>query len=114
MTAVRVAVTAGHIAAAGPPPGPDATTEITDSDPVERAIADVTGQKVICDQDSDTIEIATIGQGQTILIVELPPEQKAWIDSWYAGEPVEPFEFDIQLETWLTDFVRIGLTAKER
>lgn len=104
MTAIHVEVKAEHIAAAGKPPGKDAVFEIVDHDPVELAIAEVTGREVLCDQDGDQ-ELATIGQGGNTLVLTLPKEQMAWINRWYAGEPVEPFAFDIEIEAWLVDLV---------
>lgn len=105
MTAIRIHVTAEHIAAAGAPPADDEVRPPDWKDPVERAIAEATGQDVGCDQD-DKIEIATIGSGPTTVVVSLPIEQARWIDSYYRREPVEPFDFDIEIEDWLTALLR--------
>lgn len=65
--AIRIPVTAAHIAAAGsPPPGPVGIDSW--KDPVERALADVTGQAVLLDHDGLAREIATIGPGHTTLV----------------------------------------------
>jgi hypothetical protein len=107
VSAIFVEVTAEHIAAAGQPPADDVFVPIDAlTDPVERAIAALTGQKVICDEDEpEGHEIATIGQGATTLVVDLPPEQFEWINRWYARQPVEPFTFRIEIERWLVDLI---------
>jgi hypothetical protein len=99
---VRIVVTAEDIAAAG-----FRSSHPDDKDPVELAIARLTGESVMCDQDGPDQEIATIGQGGTTLVVELPREQAAWIDRYYRGETVEPFEFEIEIEEWLTRFLEL-------
>lgn len=108
MSAIRVEVTAEDIAACAVVPNIGdgfKSTHPEGKDPVELAIGRVTGQGVGCDQD-ETTDMATIGTGSTILVVNLPPEQFAWIDRYYKGEPVEPFGFDIEIESWLVDLVR--------
>lgn len=107
MSAIRIAVTAEHIAACAlvPDVGDGFKTSHPDQlDPVELAIAEATGQAVICDQDVET-EMATIGSGHNVLVVDLPPEQAEWIDRYYKGEPVEPFDFDIEIEDWLARLI---------
>lgn len=105
--AIRVNVTAEHIAAAGRVPDIGdgfKSSHPEGKDPVELAIADAAGESVICDQDED-LEMATIGQGANTLVVTLPAGQMAWIDRWYRGQPVEPFSFDFELEDWLVALV---------
>lgn len=101
MRTIHVAVTAEHIAAAGPVPNDDGPLPPGHRDPVERAIAELTGQDVQCDEDEPGLEMATIGQGSTTLVVNLPPEESEWQARYFAGEAVEPFEFDIEIEDWL-------------
>lgn len=110
MTAIRIAVTAEHIAAAGPIPPDDGQLPADYQDPVARAIGEVTGQDVECDGDTleagkPQHEIATIGAGSTTLVVDLPPEEHDWIVRYFNGEQVEPFEFSIEIEDWLVDLL---------
>lgn len=112
MTAIRVEVTAEHIAAAGPVPDPmvvgaDFLPE-GHRDPVELAIAEVTGQSVGCDSDVPDGEMATIGDGRTVLVQNLPAEVSPWIERYYKGQTVEPFEFDMEIEDWLVDLIRFA------
>jgi hypothetical protein len=94
VTSFRVAVTAEHIAAGVRPkkyrPGW--------RDPVELALAEFTGQDVDTD---GTPAIATIGQGAWTLVIDLPPFVGGWLDLVYAGKPVEPFEFEIEIPEWI-------------
>lgn len=114
MTAIRVSVTVDDIIACALVPDIGEgfkSTHPDGKDPVELAIARATGQDAMCDggDSSDGPEIATIGpdSGANTIVVELPPEQAAWIDRYYKGEPVEPFTFDIALDDWLVAlFVR--------
>jgi hypothetical protein len=105
MSAITVTVTAEHITAAGPPPDPTivggAFLPQGHRDPVERAIAELAGVDVSCDEDEPGREMATIGQHGNTLVLSLPPAQAVWIDRYYRGEAVEPFAFCIEIEAWL-------------
>lgn len=115
MTAVRVEVTAEIIAAAArvADVGEGWTSSAPEhKDPVELAIQEATGQPVTCDSDDGPErgmfdEMATIGSGQTVIVVNLGADVARFIDRYYRGESVEPFSFDIALEDWL-----VGLVAK--
>lgn len=122
MASLHVSVTAEHIEAAGPvlsPEGTERALTASHRDPVERAIGEITGQDVSCDGDTleDGLpqhEIATIGQGATTLVVNLPPEEHDWIVRYFAGEPVEPFEFDLEIEPWLVALIAKCATTLEQ
>lgn len=106
---VRVPVTAAHIAACATVPdvGDGFRSSHPDSkDPIELAIADVTGQSVMCDSDLPDGEMATIGDKLNVLVANLPDKVSGWIDRYYRGQAVEPFEFDLEIESWLVDLVR--------
>jgi hypothetical protein len=85
-------------------------------DPVEFAIARVAGVDVSVDRDVPDGYMAAIGnkgRGSTV-VVNLPPAANAYLDEWWdRGDLIpDPISFDIELDTWLTDLVRIGLEAK--
>jgi hypothetical protein len=102
MTAIRVDVTAEHIASSGLPASLDGWTQ-----PVELALAELTGQDVSIDGDGDTGNIASIGStSATTLVVELPAEANAWLNARWDGKgPGEPFAFDLAIDAWLVDLV---------
>ena len=100
MSAIRVAVTAEHIAAAGVI-APEAILPEGQQDPVEIALQALTGEPAMCDEDGPGETMATIGQGRNTLVVSLPPSVSLFCDRYYAGEAVEPFEFDLEIEAWL-------------
>ena len=111
----RVEVTAEHIAAAALEPdiGEGFQSGHPDSkDPVELAIAAATGQDTSCDEDGPLEAVATIGPGRTTLVVSLPSEVGPWIDTWYRGEAVEPFAFDIEIDSWLLALVARATEAR--
>lgn len=108
MTAVRIQVTAEDIAACAIEPGVAEgfkSTHPEGKDPVELAIARVAGVETMCDEDRPGQEMATIGQGANTLVANLPPEVSPWIDRYYKGQAVEPFDFDIEIEDWLHAFL---------
>lgn len=99
MSRIHVEVTADNIAAA---------TRVS-KDPVELAIARLTGHDVSLDSDGpDADEIATIGDGRTVLVVSTAPTVGPWIERYYRGESVEPFAFDIEIEDWLVALVGVS------
>lgn len=107
VSAIRVEVTAEHIAACPrlPETGDGYRSGHPDHyDPVELALTQITGCEVRCDQDEDT-EMATIGNGVNVLVLSLPIVQARWIDRWYRGDPIEPFAFDVEIEDWLVAMV---------
>lgn len=104
MTAIRIQVTAAHIALAGP----RSEAEMTGwRSPVELAIAAAAGVDVDVDGDDHGWH-ATIGtrEGAT-LVVDLPEAVSERLDaSWAHGIDMEPFEFALELDDWLVDFFR--------
>jgi hypothetical protein len=105
---IHVEVTAEHIAACAVVPDIGdgfKSTHPESKDPVELAIAAVAGQSVMCDSDAPDGEMATIGDGRTVLVNNLPSEVTGWIDRYYRGEAVEPFSFEIVIEDWLVALV---------
>jgi hypothetical protein len=108
VSAIRIVVTAEHIAAAALVPDIGEgfkSTHPDGKDPVELAIEAAIGQAAMLDSDGPGEEIATIGAGRTTLVVSLPPEVAPWIDNYYRGSEVKPFEFDIALDDWLVRLV---------
>lgn len=108
MTAIRVEVTAEQIAAAG-------DHRMAWASPVEDAISALTGQEVSIDGGGpDGPCVATIDQGATTLVVDLPPDASAWLDARWE-QPVnsadvldelgEPFGFDLFLDDWLVALI---------
>jgi hypothetical protein len=112
MTAIRVSVTAEHIAKAGlvpsaPQGDPEWRFPQDWSNPVDLAIAEVAGVEVEMDGGGRDEEfsawIATIGlrEGCT-LVVDLPGIVSERLDPYYAQDiPLEPFDFDIAVDDWL-------------
>ncbi len=100
---IHVEVRPDDIAAAGPP-----ERGASEGDPLERALTRVLGQPTSVDGDASAPahDVATIGQGQTVLVVDLPPETYAWSERYYGDLPVEPFGFDLEIEGWLVNLVR--------
>lgn len=107
---IHVEVTADDIAAAAriPDVGDGFKSAHPESkDPVELAIARVAGRDACLDSDGpDDDEIATIGDGRTVLVVSTAPTVGPWIERYYRGEIVEPFAFDIEVEDWLVKLLR--------
>lgn len=101
---IHVDVTAEDIAAAGGP----FTAAGTHADPIERALARVFGRHASVDGDASdpAHDIATIGDGQTVLVLDLPPATYDWSERYYGEQRVEPFGFDLEIEDWLVDLVR--------
>lgn len=109
MASIRVSVKAVHIAACAIVPDIGegfASSHPEGKDPVELAIADIAGQSVNLDSDVPDGEMATIGDGRTVLVNNLPDEVTIWIDRYYKGQPVAPFDFSIEIDDWLTDLIR--------
>lgn len=107
MSAIRVDVTAEQIAAAG-------GDRHAWAQPVEAALEALTGQRVDIDSgghDDQPWSIATIGQGAWTIVVDLPPDAHAWLDRRWDGDAddrllgSEPFAFDLDVPTWLTNLV---------
>jgi len=107
MTALRVEVTAEDIANAG-------DDRMAWAQPVEDALAALTGQEVGIDaggHDETPWSIATIGQGDWTIVVDLPPSAHAWLDRRWDGDPddrllgSEPFAFDLEVPAWLAAFL---------
>lgn len=123
MSMIRVEITAEDIAACAlvPDVGDGFKSTHPDAlDPVEVAIARVTGQYTVCDggDEVDGPELATIGargrSARNTLIVSLPPEQAGWIERYYRGEAVEPFALDIEIEDWLVALVARAASTDEQ
>jgi hypothetical protein len=109
MTAIHVEVTAEDVVAAEAWPKPPEIRTGWKS-PVELALGRLTGVDVDVDGDEESWH-ATIGtmEGST-LVVDLPEVAKERLDFYYAhaGALLDPFAFDIELDTWLTDLIRIA------
>ncbi len=108
MAAIRVEVTAEHIAAA------DALRLNDLSRPVTDALAEVTGQDVdVSGSEPYGTWIATIGGGEWTLVVDLPTEANAWLNGRWDHEPgsSEPIAFDLEIPEWIAGLVRkaVGL-----
>lgn len=112
MVSIHVAVTAEHIAAAG-------DWRMKWAEPLEAAIAELTGQYVDIDGgDADGQCIATIGQGEWTVVVDLPKEANDWLARRWGDAPSgfaspetledrgEPFEFDLPIADWVVDLIR--------
>lgn len=110
MTAIRIAVTAEHIATAGPWPRTTSTTFPQGwQNPVELAIAERAGVDVDVDGDKDEWH-ATIGYtAATTLVVDLPGA-KDQLDAYWEGAEMEPFEFTIELDDWLVGMVHEAIS----
>lgn len=71
------------------------------ADPVERALARLTGQQVDIDGGDGGLLVATIGQGAWTLVVDLPAEAGTWLDARWGGTTGEPFAFDLEVPEWV-------------
>jgi hypothetical protein len=101
---LRVEVTAEDIAAG------DA---IDGSEPVRLALARLTGQSVDIDLDGDDGYVATIGEGDWTIVVDLPAAANDFLDARWSGDARgEPFGFDLPVPTWLADLIRIHPTER--
>lgn len=97
MTTIRVSVTAEHIAAAEGLPVSDWW-----SSPVEQALGVLTGEAVDVDGSTDDGNVATIGQGEWTLVVDLPEAANAFLNArWDGGVAGEPFDFDLVMPEWI-------------
>ncbi len=107
MASIRVEVTAEHIAAC------DALRLNDLSRPVSDALAEVTGQYVdVSGSEPYGTFLATIGDGEWTLVVDLPAQANAWLTGRWDHEPgsSEPIAFDLEIPDWLVDLVRLGET----
>jgi hypothetical protein len=101
MNVIRIRVTAEDIGEARP--GAEGW-----ADPIERALRNLTGQEVDIDGGyGDGTCVATIGTtGAWALVVDLPAEANEWLnDRWDGRGPGEPFEFDLEVPSWIVTFV---------
>jgi hypothetical protein len=105
VTAIHVEVTAEQIAAAG-------DDRMAWAAPVEDALGALSGVGVEIDGDGEMGNVATIGTREVFTVcVDLPAEANAWLDRRWNGPDdrllgSEPFAFDIEVATWLTDLIR--------
>lgn len=105
MTAIHVEVTADDVATAGAWPKLPARLPPGRKNPVELALARMTGVDVDVDGDEQSWH-ATIGtmEGST-LVVDLPEVARERLDFYYAhaheGVLMGPLAFDIALDDWL-------------
>lgn len=106
MTSIRVEVTAALI--------DDLDPKYSWSEPVALALEELTSQQVTVDGgDPDGGYIATIGQDEWTLVVDLPEAVNAFLDTrWEDRGPGEPFTFEIEIPTWVSDLVRIAGEAE--
>ena len=112
MVSIPVRVTAEHIAAAG-------ENRMAWADPMEAALAALTGQKVSIDGGgADGGCVATIGQDDWTLVIDLPQAANAWLDRRWGGDAddrvlgSEPITLDIEIPTWIEDLLRITGESK--
>lgn len=106
MTRIRVAVTAEDIAAARSMP-----RFVAWGSPVEAAIHRLTGQSVDVDAGGPPKGhcIATIGQDDWTVVVDLPPDADAWLGArWETGDEGPAFAFYLEIPAWLEDLIRLG------
>jgi hypothetical protein len=113
---IRIPVTAEQCAQAGawPRAGDDRLGRW--KSPVELAIGAVTGVDVDVDGDVDGWH-ATIGTMESsTLVVDLPAVARERLEPYYAhrGLVMEPFEFDLELDTWLVAFLAKAATTDEQ
>ena len=96
---VRVEVTAEHIAAGARPGEYDPEWH----DPIARAIAEIVGVASV----ETEYEVVTIGTHEPgTIVLDFPREATAWMRRFDAGEPVEPFSFDLTIPGWLVALCR--------
>lgn len=113
MTAIRVAVTAEHIAGGAKPTDPDdpnfhETYNRLWAVPVERALGELTGQEVDVSGDGYGTCVATIGTRGSAwtVVIDLPDAAIAWLNArWETGAAGEPFTFEIEVPEWVRAFV---------
>lgn len=107
MRTLRIRVTAEHIEAAE-----GLSPSAWWSAPVEHAILGAAGVPVSIDgggveEGGENVNIATIGQGVVVLVVDLPTDANAWLNArwdagWDADATGEPFAFDLEVvPDWL-------------
>jgi hypothetical protein len=109
---IRVQVTAEQIAAAG-------DDRMAWAAPVEDALSIAFGGEAVSIDGGgpDFPAVATISHSEWTLVIDLPAAATEWLDRRWDGDPddrllgSEPFAFDIEIPTWLSDLVRI---AEER
>jgi hypothetical protein len=113
---IRIPVTADHCAEAGAWPRAGDPRLGRWWSPIELAIGAVAGVDVDVDGDVDGWH-ATIGfmEGST-LVVDLPEIARERLGPYYAqhGALMEPFEFDLELDTWLIAFLAKAATTDEQ
>lgn len=112
MAVVRIEVTAEQIAAAG-------DRRMAWAEPVEAALAALTGQEVSIDGAGPEFPcVATIGQDEWTIVLDLPDVANAWLDArWGQTDPTreepvpdiaargEPFAFDLEAPDWIVALV---------
>jgi hypothetical protein len=104
-------VTAEHIAAA------DALDLNDLSRPVADALGEVVGQHAdVSGSEPFGTWIATIGDGDWVLVVELPPAANRWLNARWDHEPgnSQPITFDLVIPEWLVALIaRVASTDEE-
>ena len=97
---IRIVVNAEHIAAA------DALALNDLSRPVADALAEVTGQDVdVSGSEPYGTWIATLGDGDWVLVVELPADANRWLNARWEHEAAGPFEFELEVPAWIRQLV---------
>lgn len=97
MTAIHVEITAEDMG--------DEQLPTSWAQPVERALARLTGQEVDVDGDGSGC-LATIGAGAWTLVIDLPGDVSRWLDKRYCdGKPGRPFNFDLEVPSWVIELV---------
>lgn len=89
---IRVSVTAEDIAAA---------LSDLDKDPIERSLTRRFGEATEVDNELPGQMWAVVGTHPTTLIVTLPPVITDFIARWDDDQPVEPFDYEIDIGEWL-------------
>lgn len=109
MSAIRVTVTAEQITAAGHP-------HRGWHEPLSTALAELTGQDVDIDGGGgpDEPNVATIGQEEWTLVIDLPPAANEWLDARWNGEDRGPISFDIEVPDWIVALVARAATTAEQ
>ena len=79
------------------------------AEPVELALQRLTGQDVDIDGGDASGNIATIGQDEWTLFVDLPDDLNRWLNArWNGDGPGEPATFRIPVPSWILDLFGPG------
>lgn len=77
--------------------------------PLEAALERLTGQEVDVDGGDGSGNIATIGQDEWTIVIDLPADANAWLDArWNGDGPGEPATFRLPVPAWIDDLFGAG------